>query len=160
MAPRYWPLTNEQLTNEQFPCQSQRMHAAKLEQAIKNIYRKDSRYEPSAYLLTKEALDFTVQRHAATNKDKNNHIAGSEFVIGFRDYVLEKYGPMSATLLDCWGLHQCSDIGEIVFNLIDEGVFGKQESDNKKDFAELYDFKEAFRAPFRPAKKVSAPVPA
>lgn len=133
------------------------MHPAKLEQAIHKIFQKDSRFQPPAYLLIKEALDFTVQRHAEANKGKEDHICGAEFVIGFRDYVLQQYGPMSSTLLDCWGFKKCGDVGEIVFNLIEEGVFGKQDSDDKKDFAELYDFKEAFRAPFRPAKKVSRP---
>ena len=39
-------------------------------------------------------------------------------------------------------------MGEIVFLFIENGVFGKQDSDSLDDFSEIYTFEEAFVAPF------------
>ena len=40
--------------------------------------------------------------------------------------------------------------GEIVFNMVDNGLLGKTEEDSKEDFLNVYDFDKAFRDPFRP----------
>ena len=57
---------------------------------------------------------------------------------------------MASTLLSEWGLNQCSDVGDMVFLLIEEQVFGKQDSDTKEDFSDVYSFQEAFVAPYLP----------
>jgi len=57
---------------------------------------------------------------------------------------------MSATLLEDWGLKECRDVGEIVFLFIEQGVFGKQDSDSLDDFNGDFTFEEAFSAPFKP----------
>jgi uncharacterized repeat protein (TIGR04138 family) len=59
-----------------------------------------------------------------------------------------------------WGLRESSDIGEMVFHLIDEQMFGKQDSDTKEDFAGAYDFDEAFVKPFQPKKRAGQQVAA
>ncbi len=129
------------------------MQPAQLEEAIADILKKESRFAPGAYFLVREALDFTVARLADENKGEKRHVAGSELLMGFRDYTLEEYGPMSATILEDWGLTKCREIGEIVFLFIEQGVFGKQDSDSLDDFAEIFDFQEAFSAPFLPSQQ-------
>ena len=57
---------------------------------------------------------------------------------------------MAFTLLRGWGVHTCSDAGDMVFELIEEGMFGKQDSDTREDFADHYDFAEAFLLPYLP----------
>ena len=42
------------------------------------------------------------------------------------------------------------DFGEMVFNLIEYGVFSKNEQDSKEDFSAIYSFEEAFIKPFQP----------
>jgi hypothetical protein len=42
----------------------------------------------------------------------------------------------------------------MVFLLIEEQVFGKQESDCHEDFAGSFDFEESLRAPFIPKKRI------
>jgi uncharacterized repeat protein (TIGR04138 family) len=59
---------------------------------------------------------------------------------------------MTKTVLTTWGITRCSDFGDIVFNLIDYNVFSKTESDRREDFANLYDFEEAFVKPFVPTR--------
>ena len=70
---------------------------------------------------------------------------------GYRDFALDQFGPLTKTLLNTWGIRRCSDFGDIVFNLIEYNVFSKTESDRREDFADIYDFDEAFVKPFQPA---------
>ena len=35
--------------------------------------------------------------------------------------------------MEQWGVNACEDFGEIVFNLVEHGVFGKTETDQKQD---------------------------
>ena len=67
--------------------------------------------------------------------------------------MLDQFGPLAKTVLESWGVHRCRDFGEIVFNLIEYRVFSKTDSDRREDFADVYDFDEAFVKPFRPADK-------
>jgi uncharacterized repeat protein (TIGR04138 family) len=65
---------------------------------------------------------------------------------------LDQYGPLAKTVLNAWGVTQSRDFGEIVFNLIEHNVFSKTENDRREDFADVFDFEEAFVKPFQPAR--------
>jgi uncharacterized repeat protein (TIGR04138 family) len=133
------------------------MKALQFEQAVEAILKREKRYDPLAYLFLKEALDFTLKRAAEANNGEPRHVSGTELCIGYRDLALEQFGPMAATLMHEWGVRESADIGEMVFHLIDEQMFGKQDSDTKEDFAAAFDFDEAFVAPFEPKKKRQQP---
>ena len=64
---------------------------------------------------------------------------------------------MAHTLLREWGIRECSHVGEMVFALIEEQVFGKQDSDSIEDFSNIYEFEEAFVRPFQPENKALIP---
>jgi uncharacterized repeat protein (TIGR04138 family) len=53
-------------------------------------------------------------------------------------------------LLHSWGLRKSQDVGNIVFNIIDTGLFGRSDEDRLEDFADVYDFKEVFLLPYEP----------
>lgn len=116
--------------------------------AVAEILETEKRFQPGAYFLVREVLDFTVERLAKKTDGETRHVSGNELLEGFRDYLLQEYGPMSATLLADWGITKCRDVGEIVFLFIEHGIFGKQDSDTLDDFNEIYTFEEAFIAPF------------
>lgn len=120
------------------------------DQALQNILQRDSRFSADAYAFLKQALDFTVTEHTKHDPDMSQHVTAKELLLGFRDLALTEYGPMASTLLSEWRVTSCTDIGDMVFNLIQEGMFGKQDSDNQSDFSEAYSFHEAFVAPFLP----------
>jgi uncharacterized repeat protein (TIGR04138 family) len=71
---------------------------------------------------------------------------------GFKQYALKEFGPMAMTVFDYWRISSSEDVGNIVFNLIGAGVFGKTESDSLEDFRSLVDFQEAFLTPFESLK--------
>ena len=57
---------------------------------------------------------------------------------------------MALTVFSYWGVERCEDIGQMVFNLIGAGIFGKTEQDSLEDFKSVYTFHEAFVKPFLP----------
>ena len=121
-----------------------------LSQTLEQIAEQDPRYDVEAYLFVRRALDFTQKAVVKSKKPKTHHVSGTELLEGVRLYALEEYGPMAYFLLTEWGLRAGSDVGEIVFNLVEAGVFGKSEEDSRADFQNSFSFEEAFRYPFLP----------
>jgi len=132
------------------------MQAVQFEQSVASILKKDNRFDPGAYFFLKDALDFTLKRSSDANGGLSRHVSGAELLIGFRDHALEQFGPMASTLMGEWGLRKCLDVGDMVFHLIEEQVFGKQDSDKREDFSEVFDFEDALAAPFRPKRQPTA----
>ena len=121
------------------------------------IVKEDDRYTREAYGFLKEALDFTMDKERKSKgkvvSKVQRHVTGQELLEGVREYALDQFGPMANTVLTSWGLERCEDFGEMVFNLIEYGVFSKNEDDTKEDFAAIYDFEEAFLKPFQPDRR-------
>ncbi len=117
------------------------------------ICKEDPRFDRKAYDFVRAGLDFTVKelrKKDAARAERSRHVTGPELLHGLRAYALDQYGPLAKTVLEAWGVRRCSDFGDIVFNLIEYNVFSKTESDRREDFAELYDFDEAFVKPYQP----------
>lgn len=129
------------------------MQAVQFEESIASILKRDARFDVQAYLFLKDALDFTLKRIAEGNAGQARHVSGPELLTGFRDYALEQFGPMASTLMAEWGVNQGQDVGDMVFLLIEEQVFGKQESDSQKDFAGVIDLLSSLQEPFLPKLK-------
>ena len=129
------------------------MQQVHFEQALENIIKRDPRFTKDAYFFLKEALDRTVTQRQNNNPNVAHHVTAQQLLEGFKDFALEEFGPMAATLLSEWGIHSSSDIGSMVFALIDEGVFGKQESDERSDFDKGFDFHQTFVSPYLPKSK-------
>lgn len=121
------------------------------EDILQTLLARDSRYTAESYAFVRAGLDYTVRR-----LDKPRHISGHELLDGIREFALSEFGPMTKTVLNGWGIRRTEDVGEIVFNMVESGLLGKTEKDSRADFANGYDFDEAFRKPFRP---VDAPLP-
>lgn len=119
-------------------------------EAVRRSFQKDPRYQPAAYELVRDALHIAAKKFRDENAE-DQHVSGQELLAGFRDHVLSEYGPMSMIILDQWGLRRGEDVGNIVYNLIDCGYFGKNDGDSIEDFAGGYDFELAFTTPFLPA---------
>jgi len=127
------------------------------DEAVRQIREKDARYAAAAYDLVRLSLDHAQKlAHGEPKKGKplaNRHVSGPQLLEGFRQHVLETYGPMSYQLLQNWGLRKTDDVGNIVFNIIGTGLFGQSEEDTVEDFAGVFDFKETFLKPFEPKAK-------
>ena len=119
--------------------------------ALANILKRDTRFDAQAFDFLKDALDYTVEKHSEGDKHASKHVTASELLVGYKEYALKEFGPMASTLLNEWGVSKCSDVGDMVFLLIEEGMFGKQDSDEREDFSEVFDFHQAFVEPFLPS---------
>ena len=117
-------------------------------EVVEQIIDRDPRYEKEAYLFLKEALEFTIKQKKRGKTEAGSHVNAAELLDGFRQLALKEFGPMVMTVLEYWGVRASSDVGEMVFNLIGAGVFGKTESDSVEDFHSALDFRAAFVAPF------------
>ncbi len=109
------------------------------------ILESDRRYTPEAYLFVREGLDHTVRQ-----LEKPRHVSGQELLEGIREYALREFGPVTRRVLSEWGINDCLDFGNIVFNLVKHDLLGKTEEDSIEDFMGGYDFTEAFIQPFLP----------
>ena len=121
-----------------------------IEDAIAEVLRHDSRYDLDAYMFIKDALDFTVQILSKPTEGPDRHVSGKELLDGVRRYAIDRFGPMAKTVLEYWGVTTSRDFGEIVFNMVEHGILGKTEEDNREDFDGGYDFSDAFVTPFLP----------
>jgi uncharacterized repeat protein (TIGR04138 family) len=119
------------------------------EEALDQICQSDSRFHRDAYVFLREVLDLTVERLAGAKGRNGNHVTAHELLLGFRDHALKEFGPMVPSVLDSWGISRCGDVGEMVFQLIESGIFGKSDTDRLEDFDHGFDFDEAFVLPFR-----------
>lgn len=120
------------------------------------ICKEDSRFDRKAYDFVRLGLDHTVKelrKKDAGKPERSRHVTGPELLEGLRIYALEQYGPLAKTVLNTWGVRRCRDFGDIVFNLIEYNVFSKTDSDRREDFADIFEFEEAFVKPFQPARR-------
>ena len=118
---------------------------------LDHIVQQDRRYDREAYLFLRDALDFTIKPRKKT-MEGTDHVTGQQLLEGIRQFALKQFGPMAPTVLGYWGVQRCEDFGEMVFNFIREGVFGKTETDSPDHFKGGYTFHDAFVAPFLPEK--------
>jgi uncharacterized repeat protein (TIGR04138 family) len=130
------------------------MQEASFEEGLELIVAKDARYKRDAYLFVREALDFT-QKITSREQREGLHVTGQELLAGIRDFALAQFGPMAMTVLEEWGITRCEDFGEIVFNMVENGLLAKTDSDSREDFHNAYDFDDAFRKPYLPQSKVT-----
>jgi len=125
---------------------------SEFETIVENIYEKDVRYKEGAYIFVMEALAYTQKKYKRTK-----HVKGEEMLQGMKELLLNKFGPMTITVLEYWGIKNTEDFGNIVFNLVENRVLSKTEDDNIEEFRDRYDFGEVFELGYRKqlAKKIS-----
>jgi uncharacterized repeat protein (TIGR04138 family) len=127
------------------------MHEINFDEAVEQILAKDARFSRDAYAFVREALDFSQKLIGRENRGGViRHITGLELLDGIRQFALQQFGPMAATVFEEWGVKNCRDFGDIVFNMVEISLLAKTEKDTRDDFQNGYDFTDAFRKPFWP----------
>lgn len=118
---------------------------------LQHLLDKDSRYDASAYDFVLDALEVTRNRLAAQRggKGKVKHVTARELLDGFRNLALEQFGYMAGVVLRTWGVQSTSDVGELVYNLIENGYLEKSDEDSRTEFDDIFDFEIAFSREFR-----------
>jgi uncharacterized repeat protein (TIGR04138 family) len=129
------------------------MQTTTFQEAVEAVSRDDRRYHPDAYLFLRDSLEATIKRRKKAKKEVGGHVAAPELLEGFRLHALNEFGPMAMTVLEYWGVKSCEDVGQMVFNLVTAGVFGKTDEDTPESFSGGFDFQTAFVLPFQSTQK-------
>lgn len=133
------------------------MHEADFIEAARAIAKRDGRYDVEAYVFVREALDFSVKALEKPTEGPDRHVTAQELLGCIRTYALREFGPMTLTVLNEWGIKKTEDFGQVVFSLVESGILGKTDEDKREDFADGYDFEEAFLKPFLPESSPATP---
>ena len=123
-----------------------------LDDILDQICTRDPRYKEDAYEFVLEALSYTQQKFK-----RPKHVKGKELLEGIKILLMERFGPMTLTVLRYWGIENTQDFGNIVFNLVEKKVLSKTEEDDIESFKDVYDFEKVFNTGYRNSlhKKVS-----
>ena len=127
------------------------MQTIGFQEALEKILAADPRYHAESYAFLRDGLESTLKRRKKARKEAAGHVSAAELLDGFRLHALQEFGPMAITVLSYWGVRNPEDVGNLVFNLVQAGVFGKTDEDTIESFRQGFDFEEAFVLPFRPA---------
>jgi uncharacterized repeat protein (TIGR04138 family) len=111
---------------------------------VEDLAERAGRFRPEAYFFVLRSLEFTRRR-----LQREGHVSGQELAEGARDLALEEFGPMALEVVRHWGLRETIDLGRIVYDLIEADLLRKTEEDSLDDFAEVYDFQQAFEQGYR-----------
>ena len=123
-----------------------------LGEIIERISDNDFRYKEDAYFFVMEALSYSQQKFKCPK-----HVTGVELLMGIKDLLLDKFGPLTVPVLRHWGIKSTEDFGHIVFNLVSNQVLSKTDEDNIESFRNGYNFEDVFIQGYRKmlAKKIS-----
>ena len=107
------------------------------------IRLRESRFHESAFLFVLASLEFLQSR-----LPERRHVDGRELAHAVRELALERFGVMSRLVLEHWGVRSTAHVGDIVFALVDSGLLMSQPGDSRLDFADVFDFDEAFEGSY------------
>ena len=130
------------------------MQEINFDETVDLIIAKDTRFARDAYTFVREALDFTQKLAGKETRGAVRHVSGQELLDGIRQFALQQFGPMAATVFEEWGVKSCRDFGEIVFNMVEMRLLAKTDKDTRDDFQNGFDFTDAFQKPFWPQGKL------
>ncbi len=100
--------------------------------AVRDILRQHPEYDKEAYYL----LDRTIGYASAVMK-LEGHLSAEQIHLCYCKLAQEEFGPLAYEVLENWGIKDSPDLGTIVYNLIEIGVFGKDSDDDQHDFSRL-----------------------
>ncbi|MCE2900828.1 MAG: Minf_1886 family protein [Gemmatimonas sp.] len=103
------------------------------------IRLREQRFDERAYLFVLSSLE-----HCQGRLTERRHISGPELAHACRELALQRFGVMAKPVLEHWGVRSTSDIGDIVFTLVDLGLLISQAHDSRDDFFGVFDFADAF----------------
>jgi len=110
-----------------------------LDGVMDRIRMRERRFHEQAYLFVLAALEFHQ-----TRLTERRHISGRELASACRELAIERFGVMARLVLEHWGITCTADIGDVVFALVESELLLSQPGDRREDFADVFDFGDAF----------------
>ena len=118
---------------------------------LAQLFSEDSRYPPEAYAFVIAALQHTQESLERTKLPEldQRHVSAVELLEGLRDFALKQFGRLTLPVLHPGGITSTSDVGDIVYNLIEYQQMSKTDSDSRTEFDNIFDFEEVFQNDFQ-----------
>ncbi|MDD3585586.1 MAG: hypothetical protein PHQ75_00260 [Thermoguttaceae bacterium] len=120
-------------------------------QKFVELLKNDHRFSIESYRLVNEALVFANEQSAKEEAQAHagdisyvpssgaSHVSGQDLCRAVRDYALLQYGMLARSVLRGLGIRKTSDIGDIVYNLINIGYMSKTKEDCPEDFDDVFE---------------------
>ncbi len=112
-------------------------------------HAESGKYCLAAYDFVLRGLDQTIRALPEVR-----HVNGQELMEGLQAFAKEQFGPMAKHVLNSWEITRTEDFGEIVFELVDQGILRKTEEDRPEDFADRFDFDVVFERDYYKDHKI------
>ena len=104
--------------------------------AIDRIRASDPRFRREAYGFVMMALGLTAEAlpPERRNDPERRHLTGEELLRGVAALARREFGPMAPTVFGEWGVLTSADVGELVFQLVENGQLSARPEDRREDF--------------------------
>ena len=132
--------------------------------SLYHLVNQDPRYPIEAYQFVREALAYAADTmelgshehldpefdvEAATHQARRErHLTGQQLCESIRSYALNQYGYMARVVLKNWNIESTGCFGDIVYNMISQGIMKKSSRDKRSHFDDVYSFEDVFDANF------------
>jgi uncharacterized repeat protein (TIGR04138 family) len=115
--------------------------------------RTQSRYAHEAYDFFCDAVTFTQETLGRIPREDDDarsdyHITAAELCRGACELAAQEFGLMGWVVFKQWGIRTTSDIGQVVFQLIESERLSKSDRDDLADFHDLFDLERTVKACF------------
>jgi len=105
-----------------------------LHKIIETIVSHEKRYSKDAYKFVSAGVNYTI-----ASKDAKGHVAAAELLEGISEFALKEFSIFYEEIFQSWGVHTATDIGNIVFSLIEQKALGASPEDSIEDFNVEFD---------------------
>ena len=122
------------------------MDDEKIKNTILSLAADNDDYDSHAYFFVNDAVSHTVEKIARTpNGQGARHVTARELTEGALEFALQKYSFLAPQVFEYWGLRAGSDLGTIVYRMIDAKILSADKNDRQEDFDGPDDLPEMLR---------------
>jgi uncharacterized repeat protein (TIGR04138 family) len=114
---------------------------------IQDFFDQHGKYAPDAYEFVTRAVIEQVDA-----LEQHRHLTALEVLQNLRRQLDAEFGWLASAVLAEWKINCASDIGEIIYDLIEMHILSAAEDDKRSDFDIDFNLQEQ-----NPYRKVSAP---
>ncbi len=118
---------------------------------IQDFFDQYGKYAPDAYEFVTRAVIEQVEA-----LEKHRHLTALEVLQNLRRQLDAEFGWLASAVLAEWKINCASDIGEIIYDLIEMHILSAAEDDKRSDFDIDFNLLEQ---PVYPRKSAPAEVP-
>jgi len=106
---------------------------------LDRIRSRGGTYDERAYLFLLAGIEYVQSR-----LEVRRHVSGQELAWACRDFAVRQFGLLAQPVLAHWGVTGTRDFGRLVYTLVEAGLLVTQPGDSEADFADVFDFEDAF----------------